>query len=66
MALVIDADTGLDVTQIEVAGGCNGASPPAISKPFELESVPWSIVGPQSTAITATIPRCGLYVGWTP
>jgi hypothetical protein len=65
MAVVIDAYTGLDVTQIEVTGGCNGAATPAFSKPFELESVPWSIVGPGSTAITAIIPRCGLYVGWT-
>ena len=65
MALVIDAYTGLDVTQMEVTGGCSGAATPAFSKPFELESVPWSIVGPGSTAITAVIPRCGLYVGWT-
>jgi hypothetical protein len=65
IAVVIDAYTGEDEVQIQVAGGCAGPGSPVISRPYELESVPWAAVGQASTAITARIPTCGVYVGWT-
>lgn len=66
IAVVIDAYTGHDVVQMLVTGGCDGPGPPpGISQPYQLESVPWSVVGQASTAIDATIPSCGIYVGWT-
>jgi len=63
--MVIDAYSGHDVLQIEVPGGCGGPGTPAISRPYELESVPWSPVSQSSTAIAVRIPACGVYVGWT-
>jgi hypothetical protein len=63
VALVIDAYTGHDVLAV-TDNGC-ASSTPKISRPYELESVPWTIVGPSSTAVTATIPACGSYFGWT-
>ena len=65
IAVVIDAYTGEDETQIQVPGGCAGPGSPVISRPYELESVPWAPVGQASTAITVRIPTCGVYVGWT-
>jgi hypothetical protein len=64
VALVINADTGQDVVAV-TAGGCDSPSPVVTTHPFELESVPWSAVGPSSTAINVEIPACGAYVGWT-
>lgn len=67
VALVMDADTGSDAEQV-TSGGCSASSPadaPTVSLPDRLVSVPWSPVGPASTAITAEIPRCDTYVGWT-
>ncbi len=65
VAFVIDANTGHDVVTVST-GGCGAALAPVVNvHPFELESVPWSVVGPSSTAIVAQIPRCGSYVGWT-
>jgi hypothetical protein len=63
VAVVVDAETGHDVLSI-TAAGC-GSATPVVSRPEELESVPWTIVGPSSTAISAAIPACGRYVGWT-
>jgi hypothetical protein len=65
IAVVIDAYTGEDEVQIQVAGGCDGPGSPVISRPYELESVPWAPIGQASTAITVRIPTCGVYVGWT-
>jgi hypothetical protein len=62
VAVVVDAETGHDVLSV-TAAGCGSA--PVVSRPEELESVPWTIVGPSSTAISARIPACGKYVGWT-
>lgn len=64
MAVVINAYTGQDVVAL-TSGGCSGPSPAVSAHPVELESVPWSDVGPSSTAIVARIPECGVYVGWT-
>jgi hypothetical protein len=63
LAVVIDAYTGQDV--LAVAGGACGSPAPTVARAAELESVPWTIVGPSSTAIVARIPACGSYVGWT-
>jgi len=65
IAFVIDAYTGQDVLQIEVPGGCDGPGTPVVSRPYEMESVPWAPVGQASTAINVRIPACGVYVGWT-
>jgi hypothetical protein len=65
LAMVIDAYTGHDVFQVVVPSGCGTPGSPAISRPYQLESVPWSPVGPTSTAIVVQIPACGVYVGWT-
>jgi hypothetical protein len=65
IAIVIDAYTGNDVVQVEVRGGCHGSGSPAVSHPYELESVPWSPVGQASTAVVVRLPDCGIYVGWT-
>ena len=65
VAVVINADTGHDVIAVS-AGGCDTTPSPVVSvHPVELVSVPWSPVGPLSTAIVAQIPGCGFYVGWT-
>jgi hypothetical protein len=63
VALLIDATTGQDV-MADSSNGCPG-SVGTFSHPDELESVPWTVVGPSSTAVTVTIPACGSYVGWT-
>lgn len=45
---------------------CGGpSSPPSVSLPQELVSVPWQPVGSTSTAIAVTVPPCGAYYGWT-
>lgn len=65
VAIVINADTGQDVVAV-ASGGCNAPPSPIVTvHPVELESVPWSVVGPTSTAIFAQVPGCGSYVGWT-
>jgi hypothetical protein len=63
VAMVIDAYSGHDVLEV-TDGGC-GSAGPSVSRPDELESVPWTLVGPTSTAVDVTIPACGYYVGWT-
>ena len=65
VAIVINADTGQNVVSV-TAGGCDPPAAPKVTvHPVELESVPWSVVGPTSTAIVAQVPGCGSYVGWT-
>jgi hypothetical protein len=64
VALVINAYTGQDVVAV-AAGGCETPAPIVTTHPVELESVPWSAVGPTSTAIAVDVPACGSYVGWT-
>ncbi len=63
VALLIDALSGHDV-MADSSSGCPGVLG-VFSHPDELESVPWTIVGSSSTAVTVTIPACGSYVGWT-
>jgi hypothetical protein len=63
VAMVIDAYTGHDVLQV-TDGGCRSVGP-SVARPDELESIPWTLVGPTSTAVDVTIPACGFYVGWT-
>jgi hypothetical protein len=36
-----------------------------VTEPNELVSVPWSVVGPSSTAVQIHVPPCGRYYGWT-
>jgi hypothetical protein len=64
VAIVINAYTGQDVVAV-AAGGCETPAPVVATHPVELESVPWSAVGPTSTAIAVDVPACGSYVGWT-
>ncbi len=65
VAIVINADTGQNVVAV-AAGGCDPPPSPIVTvHPVELESVPWSLVGPASTAIVVQVPGCGSYVGWT-
>ena len=68
VAVVLDAETGRDVVAYTSRGvsGCGGTDEaPHASAPDELVSVPWSLVGPASTAVAVTVPACGSYYGWT-
>lgn len=68
VAVMIDATNGHDVLAFTGDSGlsCNAApGTPTVVRPNELESVPWQPVGPASTAVQATVPACGHYVGWT-
>jgi len=64
VAVLIDAYTGTNVLDVSQAG-CNSTAAPTVARANELQSVPWALVGPSSTAIVAEIPACGTYVGWT-
>ena len=68
VAVIVDANTGRDVVAYTSAGveGCGGDEQgPHAEAPDELVSVPWSVVGPSSTAVTVSVPPCGSYYGWT-
>ncbi|MGH9018731.1 MAG: hypothetical protein ACRDY1_13360, partial [Acidimicrobiales bacterium] len=68
VAVVIDARTGRQVLAYQSGGAspCTGASEaPAVTRPDELLSVPWTIVGSASTAVQIQVPPCGHYYGWT-
>jgi hypothetical protein len=67
VAVVFDAQSGHDALSFKgVSGHCAGVTDVAqVSRPEELESVPWQPVGPSSTAVTITLPACGSYYGWT-
>jgi hypothetical protein len=64
----MDADTGHDVvayTSTTGASCSSETSEPTVVRPDQLVSVPWHPVGPDSTAVSVTVPPCGSYDGWT-
>jgi hypothetical protein len=66
--VVCDAPTGHDVLAYTSAGPatCGGpVQPPTVTRPDELVSVPWQVVGPGSTAVLVSLPACASYQGWT-
>jgi hypothetical protein len=68
VAVIFDAQSGRDVIAYTSRGvaSCGGPQlPPTLSRPQELVSIPWTAVGPTSTAVNVTIPACGSYYGWT-
>ena len=67
-AVLFDAQTGGSALAFTSGGvaPCGGRTEPAtVSQPVELVSVPWQAVSPRSTAVSATIPPCAQYFGWT-
>gem|GEM_PF-3183618 len=68
VAVLIDATNGHDVLAFTGDAGFSCSAPPStptVVRPNQLLSVPWQPVGPASTAVQATLPACGHYVGWT-
>ncbi len=67
VAVLLDAHTGRDAlaysSATETCGGSRRA--PTVSRPTELQSVPWQPVASASTAVHATLPACSEYAGWT-
>jgi hypothetical protein len=68
VAVLFDAETGgsaLSYTSRSAPTCAAPVRPAGTGRPAELESVPWELVGPATTAVRVTVPACGTYYGWT-
>jgi len=68
VVVVFDAGTGRDAVAYTSRGpaSCGGpVQPSSATRPDELLSVPWTAVGPTSTAVQVALPACATYDGWT-